>query len=134
DGLTAIARRRVVVISALLGLVTVVVMTPRLLCPNFGLLDDGVTIEVARRIVGQVDALLPFTLEVHRGRFRPWYWVHNALQYALWGPSPLGFFIANGVALLLTGLAVAAAVALATKDALASAFGGLAYLLSPPVV
>jgi hypothetical protein len=134
DGLTAIARWRVVVISALLGLVTVVIMTPRLLCPNFGLLDDGVTIEVARRIVGQGDALLPFTLEVHRGRFRPWYWVHNALQYALWGPSPLGFFIANGVALLLTGLAVAAAVALATKDALASAIGGLAYLLSPPVV
>jgi hypothetical protein len=131
---TAIDPWRVVVISALLGLVTVVVMTPRLLSPNFGLLDDGVTIEVARHIVGKADARLPFALEVQRGRFRPWYWLYGALQYALWGPSALGFFITNGVALLLTAMAVAGAVAFATRDALASSLAGLAYLLSPPVI
>jgi hypothetical protein len=113
------------------------IMMPRLLQARFGLLDDGVTIYVARALGGALQAADPglvFRLELERGRFRPFYWLFEAAQYAIWGPSATGFFIGNALALLATALAVAGTVWVVTADRPATLLAGVAYLLSPVVV
>lgn len=136
-GSTRINAGRLAVMSALLVVVAISIMTPRLLSSEFGLLDDGVAIHVSQLVTASVaggDLTLLLGLEAHRGRFRPLYWLYGALQYAIWGASPLGFFSVNALTLVLTALSVAGTVAFATKDGLASVAAGLAYLLSPPVI
>ena len=127
---------------ALLGTVLLVTalafgaIAPRLLSAEFGLLDDGVTVAFARAFgttLGEGDLGFLFRFEAARGRFRPVYWLYGALEYAIWGPSAVGFFATNAVALVLTALLVSRAVVFATRDALAGLFTAVAYVLSPPV-
>ena len=135
DGVASILAGRAMIVSILAAL-TLAVMGARLLSPHFGLLDDGVTMYVSRALghaLGAGDPGLILRLELERGRFRPLYWLFEAVQYAIWGPSALGFFIGNGLALLLTALGVAGTVAVVTRDRLASLLAGVAYVLSPPV-
>lgn len=126
---------RTAIVSILAALV-LVVMVPRLRSAEFGMLDDGVTVYVSQALAeawSDGDPFLVLRLENGRGRFRPLYWLFEAAQYAIWGPSARGFFVGNAVALLLTALAVAATVAAATRDRLASLLAGVAYVLAPPV-
>lgn len=81
-----------------LAILCVLIMLPRILAPQFGLFDDGRTVAVSRSILsGNLDNLW----EPQSGRSRPVYWLYNAFLYALAGPSPSLFFIAN---LLILGL------------------------------
>ena len=123
--------------TAILAALAAAVMLPRLLSPHFGLLDDGVTVFVARALgqaLGEGDPTLVLRLEHGRGRFRPFYWLFEAALYAIWGPSALGFYVVNLLALLVTALCVAGTVAAVTGDRLASRLAGIAYVLAPPVV
>jgi hypothetical protein len=123
-------------VVAVLAALTLAVMLPRLASPQFGLLDDGITIYVSRAL-GEAfqggDHTLVLRLEHERGRFRPCYWLYEAFHYAIWGPSPLGFFIGNTIVLLLTALCVSGTVAIVTGDRLATLLAGIAYVLAPPV-
>jgi hypothetical protein len=122
---------------SILAALTLAVMVPRLVSAQFGLLDDGVTIYVSRALgtaLEQGDPTLVLRLEHERGRFRPCYWLFGALQHAVWGASPLGFFIGNALALLCTALCVSATVAGVSRDRLAGLLAGVAYVLSPPVI
>jgi hypothetical protein len=132
---TSLGVGRLAIVS-ILAAVALAVMLPRLLSPHFGLLDDGVTIYVSRAFGVALDEGVPgllLRLELERGRFRPLYWLFEALQYALWGPSARGFFIGNSLALLLTALCVSGTVAAISRDRLACLLAGVAYVLSPPV-
>jgi hypothetical protein len=127
---------RLLLVSVLVAL-TLATMLPRLVSAQFGLLDDGVTIHVARALgtaFEQGDPALLLRLELERGRFRPFYWVFGTLQHAVWGASPLGFFIGNALALLVTALCVSATVVTVSRDHLAGLLAGVAYVLSPPVI
>jgi hypothetical protein len=76
------------------------VMLPRLLSPQFGLLDNGLTLRVGREVAGtwwQVLYLMPET-----GRFFPAYWAGYAAIFGIVGARPLGFFAVN--VLLFAGL------------------------------
>jgi hypothetical protein len=69
------------------------VMLPRLLSPQFGLLDDGVTL----RAVADVsrDWTAAFTMAHDRGRFLPSYFLFFYVVHALGGPNPFWFFAVN---------------------------------------
>jgi len=57
-------------------LVAVVFFVPRVVKARFGLLDDGVTISVARAILGHPAVALH--AYAGAGRFLPCYWIYNA--------------------------------------------------------
>ena len=113
------------------------IMLPRLLSPEFGLLDDGHTVKVAKDLglaASGGDVGLAWRLEHDRGRLRPAYWMFNAAQYLAWGQNARAFFLVNSAALGLTAVCVAGAVLLASGDRLAALLTGLSYVLLPPVV
>lgn len=68
-------------------------MLPRLLSPQFGLLDDGVTLRSAHAI--SQDWLSAFRLISDTGRFFPMYWLYYFLIYQIGGVNPFPYFVAN---------------------------------------
>ncbi len=72
-------------------------MIPRLLSPQFGLLDDGGMLRVSHNISA---GDLPFH-DLGDGRFRPVYWLWWWCVYAIAGLRPVGFFVASAAILLL---------------------------------
>jgi hypothetical protein len=76
------------------------VMLPRLASPQFGLLDNGLTLRIGREIVGTwwpAFHLIPET-----GRFFPAYWLAYSAIFGIVGARPLAFFVVN--LLLFAGL------------------------------
>ena len=78
----------------------VLVMLPRLASPQFGLLDDGLTLQTGRELIGRWSNALHLIPET--GRFFPAYWIVYSAIFGVVGVRPLGFFIVN--LLLLIGL------------------------------
>ena len=69
------------------------VMLPRLASPQFGLLDDGLTLRIGREVVGTwwpVFHLIPET-----GRFFPAYWLGYSAIFGVVGARALPFFVVN---------------------------------------
>jgi hypothetical protein len=128
--------RRYLLTYGTILLVTTGVMVPRMRTPNFGLLDDGVTIYVSSHIlqefkVGNWGEL--FTMESERGRFKPFVLLYYAIPYAVSGLSPQGFFVVQWLSLLLTGIIIYKLVSAATRNLLAGILSSLFYLISPPI-
>src|SRR5262249_50921734 len=68
-------------------------MLPRLASPQFGLLDDGLTLQTGHQTAGRwwsVVGLIPET-----GRFFPAYWLVYSLLVGVLGAHPLAFFFFN---------------------------------------
>jgi len=78
----------------------VLVMLPRLASPQFGLLDDGLTLQTGREVVGRWSSALHLIPET--GRFFPAYWLAYSAVFGVVGARPLAFFTVNVV--LLAGL------------------------------
>jgi hypothetical protein len=78
------------------------IMLPRLINPEFGLMDDGDTTQKANLILSGDWGL---GSEASAGRFRPLYWYIHMLLFRLFGVHPAGFFFVNflAFALLLFG-------------------------------
>src|SRR5258706_7910713 len=76
------------------------VMLPRLASPQFGLLDDGLTLQTGREVIGRWSSTLHLIPET--GRFFPAYWLVYSAVFGLVGARPLAFFTVN--VLLLAGL------------------------------
>src|SRR4029453_286522 len=81
---------------ALAGLV----MLPRLASPQFGLLDDGLTLQTGHEVLGRWSSTLSLIPET--GRFFPAYWFVYSAIVGIVGVRSLAFFAVN--ALLLAGL------------------------------
>jgi hypothetical protein len=74
------------------------VMLPRFLDPQFGLMDDGDVIQKAHMIS---DGQWGVGSETGAGRFRPLYWYIHYFIFLLFGANPAGFFLVNFLALVL---------------------------------
>lgn len=85
--------------------VAALVMLPRLASPQFGFLDDGLTLQTGREVAGRWSSVLHLIPET--GRFFPAYWLAYSLLVAAVGVQPLAFFAAN-VLLLAVLLALLA--------------------------
>ena len=95
------SRAKYFVMRSLLPLaLAALVMLPRLASPQFGLLDDGLTLQTGREVSGRWSSVLYLIPET--GRFFPAYWLVYSLVFALVGARPLAFFVVN--VLLLAGL------------------------------
>jgi len=84
---------------AALGLAALV-MLPRLAWPQFGLLDDGLTLQTGREVHGRWVGVLHLIPET--GRFFPAYWLAYSGVWSFVGVRPLAFFAVN--VLLFAGL------------------------------
>lgn len=73
-------------------LIVILIMTPRLASPQFGLLDDGAMLEEVRKILSG-DCSMANDLQA--GRFRPLYWGYFSLIYSIAGASPFWFFFGH---------------------------------------
>jgi hypothetical protein len=82
------------------GALAVLVMLPRLASPQFGLLDDGLTLQTGRETIGRWSSVLDLIPET--GRFFPAYWLVYSAVFGTVGVRPLAFFTLN--VLLLAGL------------------------------
>src|SRR5436190_22589175 len=69
------------------------VMLPRLASPQFGLLDDGLTLQTGREVIGRWSSTLHLIPET--GRFFPAYWLVYSAIVGIVGVRPLGFFAVN---------------------------------------
>jgi len=78
----------------------VLVMLPRLASPRFGFLDDGLTLQTGREVVGRWSSVLDLIPET--GRFFPAYWLVYSAVFGVVGVRPLAFFTLN--VLLFAGL------------------------------
>jgi predicted component of type VI protein secretion system len=78
----------------------VIVMLPRLASSQFGLLDDGLTLQTGREVIGRWSSTLHLIPET--GRFFPAYWLAYSAIFGIVGVRPLAFFTVN--VMLLTGL------------------------------
>jgi len=63
------------------------VMFPRLASPQFGLLDDGLTLQTSREVIGRWSSTLHLIPET--GRFFPAYWLVYSAVFGLVGARPL---------------------------------------------
>jgi len=82
------------------GALALLVMLPRLASPQFGLLDDGLTLRIGHETVGRWASVLDLIPET--GRFFPAYWLVYSAVVGVVGVRPLAFFTFN--VLVLIGL------------------------------
>src|SRR5690348_12037668 len=75
------------------GALAVLVMLPRLASPQFGLLDDGLTLQTGHETVGRWSSVLALIPET--GRFFPAYWLVYSAVVGVVGVRPLAFFVFN---------------------------------------
>lgn len=97
-------------------LVALASLLPRIVHAHFGLLDDAVTLSIARQVLAHPSVSLH--AYENAGRFLPFYWLYGAFCLAVAGARPAVFYAGNAVLLALT---VAALIALMRKFA-ATAF------------
>ena len=105
---------------------------PRLASPQFGLLDDGLTLQTGREVIGRWSSTLHLIPET--GRFFPAYWLAYSAVFGIVGVRPLAFFTVN--LLLLAGLlaVLARLVRLGGGTRLQAAIVAVLFAFSGPVV
>ena len=108
------------------------VMLPRLATPEFGLLDDGLTIQTGREVSGRWSSVLELIPET--GRFFPAYWLAYSLIVAGVGARPLPFFTVNLLLLAALLALLARLVRAAGGTTLDAAIAAAAFAVSGPAV
>ena len=83
---------------ALPWVLAILIMSRRLISPQFGLLDDGAMLAEVRQILS---GDLSMGHDLQAGRFRPLYWGYFTLVYSLAGPSPFWFYFSQTLLLLI---------------------------------
>ncbi|RPI78353.1 MAG: hypothetical protein EHM41_25230, partial [Chloroflexi bacterium] len=112
-------------------LLSVGIMIPRLLSPQFGFLDDGNTISAAQDIV---KGTWSPASEASTGRYRPVYWLYYALLYAVSGANPLVFFLGNLLLFVLTVACLMMLVRIGGGSRLHALLAGMLFSLSGPII
>ena len=107
------------------------IMLPRLMSSDFGLLDDGVTLSIGREIQ---DGTWEVSWEQQTGRFRPVYWLINGLIYSLVGQNPLGFFLVNTLVLALIAISIVLWVHAVTGNFLLSGLAAVFFITAGPTI
>jgi hypothetical protein len=112
--------------------VALFVMLPRLLSPQFGLLDDGLTL-IAATVVSH-DWTAAFTMAHGAGRFFPSYFFYLFLVHALAGPHPFPFFAANYAVFAATTAGLIGLVRLMGGTPFQAWAAGIFFVVSGPAL
>jgi len=110
----------------------IIVLLPRLMASQFGLLDDGVTIITARKIIANPSYL--FNMMPSTGRFFPGYWLYGTLLYCIGGDSAFVYFLGNCILLMASTAFIIFLVRRWGGTRVQAAFSGLFFALSGPVI
>lgn len=79
-------------------LLAFLILLPRLLSPQFGLMDDAVTLSQSQKFL---TGDFSMSKDLEAGRFRPVYWLYYAIIYALAGYHPFWYFLGNLVLIFI---------------------------------
>lgn len=109
----------------------VLVVLPRLVSPQFGLLDDGRSLAVSQGIIhGKWD----LSWDVIAGRARPVYWAAFAFWYALADGHAFWYFLGNLLVFTASTFLLVALVKSVSRSNFQAFLTGLVFALSTPVI
>lgn len=103
-------------------------MVPRLLSSQFGLLDDGMTVSVARQIGDEWTTAFRVTKDT--GRYFPVYWLFHSLVYLVAGARAFWFFAANTLVFTAITLGLMWLVVLLGGSRIQAGAAGFVFALS----
>jgi hypothetical protein len=112
-------------------LLALIIMAPRLLSPQFGLMDDSATLSQAQRFL---NGDFSMSHDLQAGRFRPVYWLYYTLIYALAGYQPFWFFLGNLILLFILLIEIRLLVKNAGGKEWQAALASCLFLLSMPFI
>jgi hypothetical protein len=112
-------------------LVCVAIMLPRLLSPQFGLLDDGSTLFNAYQV--QQHVWNPGG-EAVKGRFRPAYWLYYVLIDLIFNANPFAFFFGHLVIFAATTAGLIVFIRLVRGSSLQAWVAGMLYAAAGPCI
>lgn len=112
-------------------LICILIMLPRLVSPNFGLMDDGRGLSIAQ---GLLHGRFDLSWDLVAGRARPVYWLAFAFWYALAGAHPFWFFLGNLIVFSTTTFLLIHLVHTLGGTKLQAFLTGLVFVLSTSVI
>lgn len=107
------------------------IMLPRLLNPNFGLMDDGRALTISQ---GLLHGKFDLSWDVISGRARPIYWLAFAFWYVLVGGHPFWYFLGNLVVFSSTTFLLIYLVKELGGTKLQAFLTGLVFVLSTSLI
>jgi hypothetical protein len=112
-------------------LLGVLIMLPRLLNPNFGLMDDGRALTISQ---GLLHGKFDLSWDVISGRARPVYWLAFAFWYILVGGHPFWYFLGNLIVFSTTTFLLIFLVDSLGGSKLQAFLTGLVFVLSTSII
>jgi hypothetical protein len=113
-------------------LLALLVMLPRLAAPEFGLLDDGVTLLNSRELAG--NPVRSLSMSAQHGRFMPGYWLSYLVIFLIGGENPAVFSLANALVFSLITMLLIRLVRLRGGTPLQAWSTGTLFVLSGSAV
>lgn len=114
-------------------LLCLIIMLPRLASPQFGLEDDGTSIQVAQQWTSGHFNITPGP-DLGSGRFRPFYWAGLTLIYLLGGKNPAWYYLSNTLVLMLTVGSLTFLVRARGTTKLQACLAGCLFAIASPVI
>jgi hypothetical protein len=111
-------------------LLVVLIMLPRLLSPQFGFEDDGMSLAMARKAL----AGMRIDSDDNLGFFRPFYWLGLVLEYWLGGTNPFWFYFVNLLVLIIIVVEIMVLIRLKGGNVIQSSLSAIVFVLSSPMV
>ena len=111
-------------------ILAVIIVLPRLLSPQFGLLCDGNTLQAARQIRGGNWQLW----DLQNRRSRPIYWAFWYFVDVLANQDPMWFYILQTVLLIFMVAALILLIYVVTKNTWRAWLTGVLFVLSGPII
>jgi hypothetical protein len=106
------------------------IMLPRLLSPQFGFEDDGMSLAMARKFLSG----MRMDSDDNLGFFRPLYWLGLVFEYGLGGTHSFWFYFFNLLVLLIIVVEVLTLVRLKGGSVFQSSLIAVIFVLSAPIV
>ena len=106
-------------------------MLPRLISPQFGLMDDGRGVLISR---GIMQGNLDLSWDIQAGRLRPVYWAGFAFWYMLADGHAFWYFLGNLIVFSATTWVLIRLVIELGGSMLQAWASGMIFALSPPVI
>ncbi len=114
--------------------IATILFLPNITPVYFGLLDDGVSIEVSKNFLLNHDYDYNTLIGSSSGRYVPTYWTYLILEYFFFGLNPLGYYLIHALCLGIVLFMIYKITHLLTKKHKISLLASILYLLSLPIV
>jgi hypothetical protein len=111
-------------------LVAMLIMLPRLLSPQFGFEDDGISLSMASKAL----AGMRINFDDTNGFFRPIYWLGLIVEYLIGGLNPFWFYFTNLVVLCMIIAEILILIRLRGGSIFQASLSAILFVLSSPII